>query len=263
MKPVAEFPKPILAALRGLVFDIDDTLTTGGSLSARAYAALWELHDHGLDLVAITGRPLGWADAIAALWPVSVAVGENGAGFAWHSDGGLRTEAFAPEEVEAGRESLERVRRMVAQEFPDIREAADQGARRYDLAFDIGENYTVPAARIEALRVAVRALGLRVAVSSVHLHAIPGVWDKAQGAQAAIERVLHVDLAQDNASWAFIGDSGNDAAAFAFFENTVGVANVAQHLSRLPKKPRWVTRAAAGDGFCEFAELIVEARRER
>ena len=65
--------------MRGVLADIDDTLTTDGRLTAAAYAALARLHEAGFVVVPITGRPAGWCDHIARMWPVSGVVGENGA----------------------------------------------------------------------------------------------------------------------------------------------------------------------------------------
>ena len=65
--------------LRGLLFDLDDTVTTRGKLTAAAYAAMERLHAAGRIVVAVTGRPAGWCDHIARMWPVDAVVGENGA----------------------------------------------------------------------------------------------------------------------------------------------------------------------------------------
>ena len=51
-------------ALRGVIFDIDDTVTNQGVLEAEAFVAMHRLRALGVDLVAVTGRPLGWTDVI-------------------------------------------------------------------------------------------------------------------------------------------------------------------------------------------------------
>src|SRR5882762_10411609 len=79
MRPLGEFPGRVSRALRGVLCDIDDTLTTDGRLTAQAYGALERLHDSGLLVVPVTGRPAGWCDHIARMWPVDGVVGENGA----------------------------------------------------------------------------------------------------------------------------------------------------------------------------------------
>ncbi|MEM7647419.1 MAG: HAD hydrolase family protein, partial [Pseudomonadota bacterium] len=75
MNPVSEFKNSI----KVLFTDIDDTLTTDGRLSSQSYEMLWKLHDSGIDVVPVTGRPAGWCEMIARMWPVLGVVGENGA----------------------------------------------------------------------------------------------------------------------------------------------------------------------------------------
>ena len=64
--------------LSGIFFDIDDTFTTSGKIHSVAFQALWALKDSGLKVVPITGRPAGWCDHIARMWPVDGVIGENG-----------------------------------------------------------------------------------------------------------------------------------------------------------------------------------------
>ena len=77
MRPLAQMPDALAAAIVGVAFDVDDTLTRHGRLERAAYEALWALHDAGLRLIAITGRPLGFAEVYARQWPVDAAVGED------------------------------------------------------------------------------------------------------------------------------------------------------------------------------------------
>jgi HAD superfamily hydrolase (TIGR01484 family) len=95
MKPLAELRGA--SRLRGLLFDIDDTLTTDGRLTAAAYAALERLKRAGRIVVAVTGRPAGWCDHIARMWPVDAVVGENGAFYFRHEDGRLHKRYHDPQ----------------------------------------------------------------------------------------------------------------------------------------------------------------------
>ena len=61
-------------AIRGVLTDIDDTLTLHGQLPAVAYTALERLKAAGLLVVPVTGRPAGWCDHIARMWPVDSVV---------------------------------------------------------------------------------------------------------------------------------------------------------------------------------------------
>ena len=73
--------RPLTARRRitGVMTDIDDTLTTEGAITPDALAALTAFRTAGLDLIAITGRPVGWSEPFAREWPVDAIVAENGA----------------------------------------------------------------------------------------------------------------------------------------------------------------------------------------
>ena len=262
--PLGRLAPEVLAGLRGVVFDVDDTLTRDGILEAEAFAALHALHEAGLTLAAVTGRPLGWSDVYAQQWPVAFAVGENGAGWGTRKGGTFRV-GYAYGDAERARQRvlLDRIAARVRREMPQVRPAKDQGARRCDLAFDVGEEVKLPEPERQALVALIEAEGAQATTSSVHCHAVPGAWDKATGAAAAAKDVLDVDLRAEHGRWLFVGDSGNDAAAFAAFSPSVGVANVAAHLHRLAAWPGYVTQADRGRGFAELAGRVVAARRGR
>ena len=249
------------ADVRGLVFDIDDTVTKHGVLEPDAYAAMHLLVAAGFELIAVTGRPLGWTDVIARLWPVRIAIGENGAGWTWVDNAGTHEGNFCSENERAEQSALlDAVRREAAEKMPQIQTTRDDRHRRCDLAFDIGESASVPRPEIDALVALIEGMGLRSSVSTVHAHAVPGAWDKAQGVARALDEVLSVDLNAELERWVFVGDSGNDAAAFERFPKSVGVANVREHLDRLPVAPRYVTDAERGAGFAELAAHLLGSR---
>ena len=77
-RPLADMPRATRVAVRGVLADIDDTVTTEGKLTSQAYGALERLQRAGKLVVPITGRPAGWCDHIARMWPVAGVVGENG-----------------------------------------------------------------------------------------------------------------------------------------------------------------------------------------
>lgn len=249
------------AGLRGVIFDIDDTVTRNGVLEPDAYRAMHLLAGAGFDLVAVTGRPLGWADVIARQWPVGVAVGENGAGWSWVDGDGFHEGYFCGADArEQQRVLLDAVREAVATAMPNVRVSSDDRARRCDLAFDVGEQVSMSQTDVAKLVGLIEHVGARTSVSTVHAHAVPGSWDKAQGVTRAVRDALRIDLASELERWVFVGDSGNDAAAFAHFPKSVGVANVRAHLDRLPTPPRYVTDADRGGGFAELAAHLTSSR---
>ena len=121
MTPLANCPRETLAPVRGVLTDIDETVSTEGRLTAAAYSALEALKEAGFLVVPVTGRPAGWCDHIARFWPVDAVVGENGAFWMWHdpSEAKLRTR-FIQSEAERveGRRRLELIRAQVLREVP-------------------------------------------------------------------------------------------------------------------------------------------------
>ena len=81
LRPLAEWSPALRAGIKGVFTDIDDTLTDGGQMEAPVLDALFRLQRAGLLVIPITGRPVGWCDLIARMWPVDAVVGENGAFF--------------------------------------------------------------------------------------------------------------------------------------------------------------------------------------
>lgn len=258
MRPIAELPASLARALVGVAFDVDDTLTRHGRLERAAFEAMWSLHEAGLKLVAVTGRPLGFAEVYARQWPVDVAIGENGAGWiAWEGD--RRRAGFAADlgELDRQRATLDRIARRVATELPSLPLAADAWLRRCDLAWDVGESHRATPEERRAFEAIARSEGAHVTTSSVHTHAVPGRWDKATGIEDALRDVLGMALEPER--WVFVGDSGNDAAAFARFASTsVGVGNL--RVDELTRRPAYRTRASHGEGFAEVARHLLGAR---
>ena len=86
MTPLAQCPRETLAAIEGVLTDIDETVSTHSQLTAEAYGAMEALKKAGFRVIPVTGRPAGWCDLIARFWPVDAVVGENGAFWMWHDD---------------------------------------------------------------------------------------------------------------------------------------------------------------------------------
>ena len=250
MKPLAELRA---AGLRGLLFDIDDTLTTDGRLTAPAYAALEKLKHAGKILVPVTGRPAGWCDHIARMWPVDAVVGENGAFYFYHHEGKLhRRYHDEPQVREKNRFLLKVISEKILSAVPGTALASDQPYRETDLAIDYCED--VPPLGIEqAERIAalMRDAGLTAKVSSIHVNGWFGGYDKLAMAQRLFAERFNLESARVRREFAFVGDSPNDEPMFGFFENSVGVANVRRFALASP--PRYVTSEKAGLGFEELA----------
>jgi hypothetical protein len=256
MKPLAQLDR---RGVQAVLVDIDETLTTGGKLTAEAYGALERLQHAGLRVVPVTGRPAGWCDHIARMWPVDAVVGENGAFYFYYDDNRLhkRFQDAAAARTEK-RARLEAIATRILAAVPGCALASDQPYRETDLAIDYCED--VPPLSLEAAnRIAelMREAGLTAKVSSIHVNGWFGGYDKLAMTRRLFAERFGLDLDAANREVVFAGDSPNDSPMFGFFRNSVGVANVRRFEGLLAAAPKYVTRAASGAGFAELAEYLL------
>lgn len=143
MMLLADLPDADARAVKVVLTDIADTLTTDGRLTAQAYGALERLYDAGFVTVPITGRPAGWCDHIARMWPVQAVVGENGAFyFAYDRDARRMRQHFWTEAGAraADRRQLDALGADILAVIPGAGLASDQPYRIADLAIDVRED---------------------------------------------------------------------------------------------------------------------------
>jgi hypothetical protein len=261
MRRLSELTAREVARIDTVVFDVDDTLLDHGVLTEAAYASLFRLREAGLGLVASTGRPAGFGEIMARQWPIDAAIAENGA-VAWIRDeaAGVR----CVDRVEAAERAEKRARlsalaASIVARHPEIALADDDWARRTDVALDVGERRMVDPSTVARARDAVHALGVRTFLSSVHLHLTYETFDKASGF-ATLASALGRDPVLAIARAAFVGDSANDASAFAVFGLTFGVANVRAHVRGLTVPPRYVADRPMGAGFAQVASRVAALR---
>jgi len=248
--------------LRGLLFDLDDTLLSHGVLTRAAYSALWDLRDAGLALAAVTGRPSAWGKVIARQWPVAGCVTENGNVLVVRRGSAVECRATCtPSERRERQTRLARLVEQVKRVVPDARLTDDASLRQSDVTWDIGEHVRLPEDRVQAIAREVARFGARWSRSSVHLHATFDVDDKATGALRFCATGLGQPLGACVSTFGFVGDSANDAACFAGFRTTFGVANVRPAIGQMSVPPRYVAARPMGEGFAEIAAAIIEARR--
>src|SRR5947209_10850478 len=167
-------PQEVRAGIVAVLCDIDDTLTLHGRLPAIAYTALAELQLAGIKVVPITGRPAGWCDHIARMWPVDGVVGENGAlYFRYERERRTMRRRYMdpPESRELSRARLKSVAKDILRAVPGAAIAADQKYRETDLAIDFCED--VPRlgdASVAKIVSIMEAHGLTAKVSSIHVN---------------------------------------------------------------------------------------------
>lgn len=264
MHPLAEFPPAERRRVRMVLFDIDDTITLDGRIPARAYQGIERLHEAGLVVAPVTGRPAGWCDHIARMWPVDAVVGENGA-FYFHYDTQRRRMQrrfwYDAQRRARDRSRLAAIGERILAAVPGAQIAADQRYRESDLAIDYCED--VPRLTLGEVHQIVhefQAAGAVAKVSSIHVNGWFGDYDKRSMALTMLRELFGCSTEQSAAETLFVGDSPNDAPMFDLFNHSVGVANVREFLDALSTPPHWITGQRGGLGFAELVDALLAAR---
>jgi HAD superfamily hydrolase (TIGR01484 family) len=264
VKPLSQFPAAQRRAIRGVLTDIDDTLTLDGHLPAVAYDALERLHAAGLMVVPVTGRPAGWCDHIARMWPVDAVVGENGAFWFRHdAHAGKLVKRYVVEEEERAlrRARLGAIAERVLAEVPGCAIASDQPYREADLAIDFREDVApLPMEAVQRIVAIMQSEGLTAKASSIHVNGWFGGYDKLSTTRRMMREEFAVDLDAARDAFVFAGDSPNDQPMFAYFPHAVGVANVRDMAELMQDLPAWVTEGRGSHGFAELVRALLDPR---
>lgn len=264
LRALTGFPLDARARLVGLLADIDDTITTEGRLTAAAYGALERLQAAGFKVIPVTGRPAGWCDHIARMWPVDAVVGENGAFWMRYDASARRLKTvFVGDPLPDRQQRIDALGAAILGAVPGCALASDQFCRIADLAIDYCEDVSpLPRAAVDEIVRRMEAAGMRAKVSSIHVNGWFGEYDKLSTARRMLAEEFGValDRESERERWVFAGDSPNDAPMFGFFPNSVGVANVLDFADRLEAFPGWITRQRSGAGFVELCDALLEAR---
>ena len=263
MQPLSDFTQNALRKIRFVLTDIDDTLTENGSLPAKSYQALESLQQAGLKVIPITGRPAGWCDHIARMWPVDGVIGENGAFYFVYDSVNekLKQRYWKDESARASdRKRLEELRKIILDKVEGCDVASDQNYREADLAIDFCEDVpTLSKSAVKQIVDIFEKAGAIAKVSSIHVNGWFGDYDKLAMTRIFLAECLQTEMDSSQDIVVFCGDSPNDAPMFGFFDNSVGVANVLDFADNLEQQPRWITKNRTAAGFVELAETILHA----
>ncbi len=262
LTPIEEFSPEDVRGLDGIFFDIDDTFSFDGKIYPEAYQALWNLKKAGYKLVPITGRPAGWCDFIARMWPVDAVVGENGA-FYYRVDDSLGKfiKRYVDDDIvrEENRIKLLKIRDEVLSTIPGTALASDQHYREADLAIDFCED--VPRLgwdSIDQICDVFTRFGATCKVSSIHVNGWFGSYSKLDMTMTLARELWGIDLETDKKRFAYLGDSPNDEPMFEFFPFSIGVNNVMNFVDKMTSLPAYVTKHEGSMGFAETANIILE-----
>lgn len=271
--PLAKASAQNLSQVKALFFDIDDTFstlakTTDGTenrIRAEAYEALWRLYNAGIAVIPVTGRPAGWCDMIARMWPVTAVVGENGAFYCRLEKGSppkfIKKYLESPATRAKNAKRLKALQSKILKKFPKAKTPSDQGYREFDLAIDYCEDVARwPEKNVDALMAFAQKQGAIAKLSSIHVNIWFGKYDKLTCVRKVMKDLLGLNPETEMAKVAYIGDSPNDEPFFEKLPLTFGVANVAHFLPKMKFHPKFITPSMGGQGFAELASALLAKR---
>jgi hypothetical protein len=200
---------------------------------------------------------------IARFWPVEGVVGENGAFYFRYLVAErrmIRNFLVAEKKRERDRAKLAALFAELRKSYPKIHLASDQAFRVSDIAIDMCED-VVPLARDIVLDIVskLEKRGATVKVSSIHINAWIGQFDKLSMLNTLLKDAFKLGTAKAKKCGLYVGDSPNDEPMFAYFPHSVGVRNIENFASEMRSLPQYITRAEGGLGFLELARILVRA----
>lgn len=272
MQKLSQWPLADRQRITGVFTDIDDTLTTDGAITPDALAAMHDLKAAGFEVIAITGRPVGWSEPFVVDWPVNAIVAENGAVLLQNSyKNSLQPNEYGRNQLLKSYQQSDAVRtgnyarmqqvgQRVLREVPGTLLARDSAGRETDMAIDHSEFTQLAPGKIAQVVAIMQAEGMTATVSSIHINGWFGAHNKIVGASWAVRELFDRSLAPEMDRWAYVGDSTNDHLMFEAFPNSVGVANVRRFEAQLTHLPRYITDLERGAGFAEVARAILSAQ---
>jgi len=261
MKPIKEIPGKLKEDIDYILTDIDDTLSFNGRIPGCVYTAMERLIAAGIKVIPVSGRPAGWCDLIARMWPVHAVIGENGAFYFRYDEYQkkmIRRYHRTPEERRQDRQKLDKICEEILNTVPESIVSADQAYREADLAIDFCED--IPALQesdIMKIKRIFESHGAVAKISSIHVNGWFGNYDKLTMTKHLFQEVFSHDLETVKTSVLYAGDSPNDEPMFSFFPHSVGVANIMQFIDTMKHRPFWVTEKQGGYGFVQIVDSLL------
>ena len=261
MQPIDQLPCQAKSRIRYVLADIDDTLTVRGRLHSVVLRAMERLRKAQIAVVPVTGRPAGWCDHIARMWPVDGVVGESGAFYFWYdADRHKLKKRFLDTEAVrlSHRRRLRDLRDEILSSVAGSAVASDQDYREADLAIDYAEDVApLGPEAVEQICALFREHGAHCKVSSIHVNGWFGDYDKLRMTEIFVRERFDLELNACKDRFLFCGDSPNDEPMFRYFPCAVGVSNIRRFAEQMRHLPPYVTRREGGAGFAEMVDLLL------
>ncbi|MBK5201381.1 MAG: HAD family phosphatase [Spirochaetaceae bacterium] len=243
--------------------DVDDTITLNGKLITSSLEALWKLNEAGIKTICVTGGSAGWADIYLRQWPIEAVVTESGA-LGFYRENGQYKKWINPRiDVANYQERKDDLIKKVFKEVPEARLSSDQFSRIYDIAFDHGSELPILSENIVKKIVDIcKGEGFSTAVSSIHINAWFGDYDKKEGTLAFIKEIYGLEIKKIKNISIYCGDAPNDQVMFETFPLSFAPANIYKKENELVFKPKFVSISEGGLGFAEIVDVILNKNKK-
>jgi len=239
--------------------DVDDTITLNGKLTVEALDALWKLKYAGIETICVTGGSAGWADIYLRQWPIKAVVTESGALGLYNEDGKYRRWTHPSIDESTYAKKKENLIKTVLNEVPEARLSSDQFSRIYDVAFDHGsETPHLSEEIIEKIEKICIVCGASTAVSSIHINAWFGEYDKKRGTLMFMEDIYGEYLDKLKRCSVYVGDAPNDQVMFKTFPLSFAPVNIYKKEQELIDRPSFVAGREGGLGFADICNEIIK-----
>lgn len=244
--------------------DVDDTITLDGKLTVAALGALWKLQSNGIKTICVTGGSTGWADIYLRQWPIEAVVTESGALALYKEDGRYKRWTQSSIDLLTYNEKKDNLIATVLNKVESARLSSDQFSRIYDVAFDHGsEEPKLSSNVIKKIKKICEECGAKTAVSSIHINAWFGDYDKKIGTFDFMEEIYKKSPEFIKESSIYIGDAPNDQMMFKEFDLSFAPVNIYKKESELIYKPSFVADGQGGIGFSQIVDSIVKKNKKK
>ena len=261
MKNLEYLSREEAQSVRFLLTDVDDTITSNGRLRPKALNALYQLEEAGIRTICVTGGSAGWADTYIRQWPIEAVISESGAVSLYRESKAIKQFVHPSINKEGYADRVKEMVRYVLSTEKGAKLSSDQFARIYDVAFDHGsEPPYLEKEGIQRVVALCHEMGASTAVSSIHINAWFGHFDKYLGTKAFFTEILGIDEKEMLAVSCYCGDAPNDQVMFSRFPLSFGVGNIVKHQKTMSSLPSYYAQTEGGDGFAEIIKALLEKR---
>lgn len=243
--------------------DVDDTITLNGKLITQSLDALWRLNKSGIKTICVTGGSAGWADIYLRHWPIEAVVTESGALGFYRENDKYKKWVNPCIDVKNYEKRKNNLIKKVFNQVPEARLSSDQFTRIFDIAFDHGsESPKLNREIVNKIIKVCNSEGFSTSVSSIHINAWFGDYDKKNGTLEFIKEIYGLDLEKIKNCSIYCGDATNDQVMFDSIPLSFAPANIYKYENDLKIKPKFVANSEGGLGFSEIVDEILKKNKK-